>query len=629
MISLTHLNEAQHGAVSADAIPIMITAGPGSGKTRVITTRIARMIDEGTEPHRILAVTFTNRAAAEMRTRLRQMVHPDLAQDIWIGTFHGLCALMLRSSGRIVGVRRQFSIVATDEQLQVVGRILKELSIHDTSPRQALTMISKIKCHAATGDTMNPVSWVVEMVAAYQRQLAESHSLDFDDLLIKGLALLQTDATNPFQTQFEHVFVDEFQDTSRLQYLLSREWCREHRSLTVVGDPDQSIYSWRSADARNLGWFHKDFPEAEQFELTDNYRSTPEIADVANAVILPHPDRPERRITPLRSSGNHPTTYQGYSESDEASWIIQHISEYLAEGVPADEIAILYRTNAQSRSVEEACIQRKLPYRVIGAARFYDRREIRDLVAYLRVIYNPRDSISLRRIINVPGRGVGASTIKQLSQRAHEINGSLYDALGNPPNLGNRTAMRINSFRHLLDRMIRDAKTMPPHKIIRQIIDETNYEEWITRQSANEFEAAARIENLEELENIAGAYQYTEPTEAISRLLEDIALYASSEQPSRSDQGSITLTTLHQAKGLEYRVVFIAGVEEGLIPHANSQHDPHSLNEERRLLYVGVTRAMDALHLTYASRRARHGVSRSCSPSRFLDDLSEHVLQPV
>ena len=629
MIDLSSLNPAQYDAVNADAIPIMVTAGPGSGKTRVITTRIAYFIDQGCEPFRILAVTFTNRAAAEMRSRLRRMIMPEQAAQIWIGTFHGLCAQMLRRQGRIVGVPRQFSILATDEQLQVTNRILKEVGPGDVSARQALNIISNLKCARAVGEQRQPADWVETMLETYQRQLVESQALDFDDLLIKGLELLTSDADNPFQHQFEHVLVDEFQDTSRLQYLLAQAWSREHRSLTVVGDPDQSIYSWRSADPRNLGWFIEDYPEAEQIPLNNNYRSTPEVVAIANKVIEPHPDRNGRTIAALRASGDRPTTYQGYSESDEATWIIDSAIRYLADGVSPSEIAILYRTNAQSRSIEEACIQRKLPYRLIGAARFYDRREIRDLVAYLRTLYNPNDSISMRRVVNVPARGIGAASIKQLEQRAHELNASLWAAIAQPPNIASRAAMRLNAFHGMLNRLIEDARLLPPHRLIRKIIDETNYREWITRQSTNEFEAEARIENLEELENIAAAYQYDQPIDALTKLLEDIALYASSEQPSRSDTGSVTLTTLHQAKGLEYPIVFIAGVEEGLIPHARSQHDPMSLNEERRLFYVGVTRAMDILHITHSSRRAVQGVSRSCSPSRFLDDIPEHVLQPV
>lgn len=631
MINYADLNEAQFEAVFAKGIPLKVTAGPGSGKTRVITTRIAHLIAHGTEPYNVLAVTFTNRAAAEMRSRLRRLIDPEAAAQVWIGTFHGLCSQMLRRDGKIVGVPRQFAILSGDEQMQVVKRILRDQSIHDISARQALTIISKLKAAQATGDHREPSEEIARVLNAYQTELSESQALDFDDLLIKGLELLTTDAPTPYQSQFEHVLVDEFQDTSRLQYLIAKAWSRHHRSLTIVGDPDQSIYSWRSADPQNFAWFDNDHPDAEEIPLLDNYRSTPQVVQVANQVIEPHPNRNGRRIASLRQTGSLPTSYQGYSESDEAIWIVNTIAQYLRDGVKPSEIAVMYRTNAQSRSIEEACIQATIPYRLIGAARFYDRREVRDIVAYLRVISNPNDSISLRRIINVPARGIGAVSIKQLEQQAHELNGSLWDAVNNPPAMSSRATATVETLKATIEALREEAATLTTQEIVEAIIERTEYRAWIERQSANEFEAEARIENLEELENIAAGYRHREDDDRtpLTRLLEDIALYASSEQPSQTDAEAVTLTTLHQAKGLEYPIVYIAGVEEGLIPHSQSTHDQGGLEEERRLLYVGVTRAMDVLHLTYSSRRTVQGMSRPCSPSRFLKELPEQLVQAV
>lgn len=650
-LDLDHLNDAQRAAVTHPHGPLLVIAGPGSGKTRVITHRIGWLIEQGTPPWRILAVTFTNRAAREMRSRLEALIGTDDADRVWLGTFHRICVRMLRSHGQEIGVPRNFVIFDSDDQAQVVRAALKDLQIDPKQypPRAVLSRISRAK---SEGDTLaefatSTGSYFDEIAARvwerYAASLADAAALDFDDLLLKTLEMFeQENVRQLYEDRFDHVLVDEFQDTSTIQYQLARAWSAGSGNLTVVGDPDQSIYSWRSADIRNLNYFVRDHRDATEVQLNDNYRSTQQILDAANAVIDRAADRIRRRLVTENDDGPLPRLHEAYSESDEAEYIAAYVEQGLRDGsVRPGDAAVLYRTNAQSRAIEESLVQHGIPYRLVGATRFYDRREVRDLLAYLRLVRNPADAVAFARVVNVPTRGVGARTIETLTdwastharsayQAAQAAAGLHSDALGGyltPPEISRRAAGSLREFVTLIEDARLHASREPLSDVLREILVKTHYREWLVRQADSETEAESRWENVQELITVTENYSEIAPGAALDAFLEDVALVADVDDLPDGPPDAVTLITLHQAKGLEFPVVFMVGMEEYLLPHQLAMDDPSQLQEERRLCYVGMTRAMRELHLLHAFRRAYQGRSGHNPPSRFLADIPEDLLQ--
>ena len=650
-LDLDQLNDAQRDAVTYPHGPLLVIAGPGSGKTRVITHRIAWLIEQGTPPWRILAVTFTNRASREMRSRLESLIGEAESNQVWLGTFHRICVRMLRSQGQEIGVPRNFVIFDSDDQMQVVRSALKDLQIDPKqyAPRALLSRISKAKSQgdALTDFSSSTGSYFDEIAARvwerYEASLRDAAALDFDDLLLKTLEMFEQDhIRRTYEERFDHVLVDEFQDTSTVQYQLARAWSAGSGNLTVVGDPDQSIYSWRSADIRNLNYFLRDHQDATEVQLNNNYRSSQQILDAANAVIDRAADRIKRRLVTDNRDGALPSLHEAYSESDEAEYISSHIESGLRDGgLRPGDAAVLYRTNAQSRAIEESLVQHGIPYRLVGATRFYDRREVRDLLAYLRLVRNPADVVAFARVVNVPTRGVGAKTIETLTdwasaharspyQAAQAAAGLDSDALGGyltPPEISRRAAGSLREFVSLIEDARLQASKEPLSDALRAMLVKTRNREWLVRQSDSETEAESRWENVQELITVTENYSEIAPGAALDAFLEDVALVADVDDLPDGPPDAVTLITLHQAKGLEFPVVFMVGMEEYLLPHQLSMDDPVQLQEERRLCYVGMTRAMRELHLLHAFRRSYQGRSGHNPPSRFLADIPEDLLQ--
>ena len=646
-LDLSQLNPAQREAVTHGGGALLIVAGPGSGKTRVITQRIAWLVrEQGIAPWRILAVTFTNKAAREMRERLGGLLGDDV-DKLWLGTFHRICLRMLRAHGEYVGVPPGFVIFDDDDQMRLVQRSIKELNLdpRNFGTRQVLSRISRFKAELTSLDDLRADSGgrdyfdeiVMRVWERHADAMREAQALDFDDLLVRTIDLLQVEEVAAiYQRRFEHVLVDEFQDTNRAQYQLARAWSLGAGNLTVVGDPDQSIYSWRAADVRILNSFADEHPDAAQVELKQNYRSTQQILDVANSLLSPVKGRSARPIYSEDTTGTRPRMHEAYNESDEAEYIARTVAEGVHEGrIRHGDAAVLYRTNAQSRAIEEALITRNIPYRLIGATRFYDRREIRDLVAYLRLARNPHDRPAFERVVNVPRRGVGAKTLEGLTAWASMHGQSLMDAaaaagqvadLGiEPPRVSKGAAKGLARFAQTVARARATAAAEPLTDALRLILLETDYRDWLTAQA--EDDAEERWENVQELLTVAENYAAMAPGAALDAFLEDVALVSDVDDLPDGPPDAVTLITLHQAKGLEFPVVFMAGVEENLLPHQFSIDDPASLEEERRLCYVGITRAARELHLLYAFRRAYQGRSGHNPPSRFLNDIDPDLLR--
>ena len=648
-IDLQALNESQRTAVTHGAGPLLIVAGPGSGKTRVITHRIAWLVrEQGVAPWRIVAVTFTNRAAREMKERVAGLIGGDVPLD-WMGTFHRICVRLLRKHGNLIGVPQSFTIYDDDDQMGVAKRAVKDLHLDPKQfpPRRVLSRISRAKSEggsrggfsAATGTYFDEVAARVWEI--YERSLAEAGALDFDDLLIRALELFEHEEVRErYGRQFEHVLVDEFQDTSALQYDLARAWSAGFGNLAIVGDPDQSIYSWRAADIRNLHRFIADHPTAVEVQLNENYRSTGPILAVANAVIANARDRIPRKLAAMREGGALPILQEAYNEGDEAEYVAERVERGIRDGsLRATDAAVLYRTNAQSRSIEEALRYRNIPYRLVGATRFYDRREVRDLIAYLRLVRNPADGAAFDRVVNVPVRGVGTKTSEVLTSWAREHAKSPMDAaavasdrdedvfrLADRPAVSSRAAVNIGRFVDIIRSARAVAAAKPLSEALRLILRETDYREHLDRIAQDESEAEERWENVKELVTVTAAYDDVAPGAALDLFLEDMALVSDVDDLPDGPPDALTLITLHQAKGLEFPVVFLVGVEENLLPHQLSQDDPDSLEEERRLFYVGITRAERELHLVHAFRRAFQGRSGHNPPSRFLHEIPEELL---
>ena len=640
---LAGLNSAQQRAVETPGGALLILAGPGSGKTRVIAHRIAHLVeDRGVEPWRILAVTFTNRAAREMRERVESLLG-ERARSLSMGTFHSICARILRRDGPAVGLPPDFTIYDSDDQIALVRGIERALQIDPKrfTPRAVLSAISSAKNERRDAARLlrDAGSYFEEIVGRvferYEIALTSNGAVDFDDLLGKVLQLLEEhpDVRERYAQRYEHVLIDEFQDTNMVQYQLAHHLASVHGNITAVGDPDQSIYSWRAADIRNLQRFERDFPQTTVVLLEQNYRSTGHILKAANSVISHSATRRERELWTENEDGP-PVTVQGVYDSDEEGLFVASTIRRLRdeEGRGLGDFAVMYRTNAQSRAIEEACVEHGIRYRVVGGTRFYDRREVRDLLAYLRLLNNESDGVAFQRIVNVPTRGIGGRTVEQIVKSAEELGRSPLavaamaargDTDAGVPALRADIRLALAEFVATVDRLVALREVQSVAGLLDAILQETRYREHLQR--VDEDGAETRWENVQELRTVAAQYEDLEGATSLTSFLEEIALVADVDDPGADVPDAVTLTTLHSAKGLEYPVVFMPGMEEGVLPHFRSLDDPEQMEEERRVCYVGMTRARERLYLLSASRRFQNGLYRSSSPSRFLSDLPADV----
>ena len=651
---LKSLNPEQRRAVVQTEGPLLILAGAGSGKTRVISYRAAYLIGDGhAEPHEVLAVTFTNKAAEEMRARVAQLLTTD-CRRLWISTFHAFCARMLRREGTAIGLSRDFVIYDAVDQLAVVRRVLRDLDIDDTllPARQALSLISQAKNQMVDPETLRGESWSArgEMAAnvyeRYRRALHAANALDFDDLLLRTVELFATAerVKRRYSEQFRFIMVDEYQDTNPPQYLLIRHLADYHRNLCVVGDPDQSIYKWRGADLRNIMDFEQDFPEATVVRLEQNYRSTQVILDAASALIRQNRNRKEKRLWTDRTGGAPIRYFRGGDELEEADFVTARLRAALA--AEEERIGVLYRTNAQSRALEDALIREGLAYKIIGSVRFYERKEIKDALAYLRLLMNPDDDVSLRRVINVPARGIGKGVLTSLDELqpvaadagplfadaavAAGSTGSLWRRLTRAVDetlLPTRAVTTLRRFRDLILTLSDIAGREPVSDVLGKLLDQSGYLEDLRERHTEE--AEGRLANLMELVSAARDYEMRDPEPSLSGFVDRLSLLSETDEEKGAPEARIWLMTLHAAKGLEFPVVFMVGMEEGLFPHVRAQDDEDELEEERRLCYVGMTRAQTRLILTSAARRRVFGEYKASDPSRFLEEIPSALLEVV
>jgi DNA helicase II / ATP-dependent DNA helicase PcrA len=630
-VLLESLNPTQLDAVEHTEGPLLILAGAGSGKTRVLTHRIAYILDQGlAAPEEVLAITFTNKAAGEMKDRVALLVGPD-SRKMWVSTFHAFCARILRVHAEKLGYKREFTIYDGADQVRLVKRSIVELGKDPKrfNPRSFAAQISAAKNVLAAPDDYlrSTEGYIAENVAEvydlYQRRLYENNAMDFDDLIMQTVALLEVfpEVRERYQTRFKYIHVDEYQDTNHAQYRLVNILAAAHRNLCVVGDDDQSVYSWRGADIRNILDFERDYPEAKVVKLERNYRSTQTILDAANAVVANNASRKPKELWTAGPQGERIRIFTASDEYAEARFVVSDIERLIDAGARPADVSVFYRTNAQSRALEDVLVREGVPYQVVGGVRFYERAEIKDAMAYLAVISNPSDSGALERIINVPKRGLGATSVARLQEHARRNGVSLYDALAeaDAADLTGAAKKACRAVRDLFEGWRVAAQEVLPAELIGAVLDESGYRAELVAE--NTVESESRLENLEELINAAREYERVEPEPTLAGFLQEQALY--SEQDALSGEGGrVALMTLHNAKGLEFDHVFVVGMEEGTFPHARSL-DEQNLEEERRLAYVGITRARRSLTLTYAKLRSSWGEREYQMPSRFLSEIPE------
>ena len=648
---LAQLNPRQREAAEAIDGPLLIVAGPGSGKTRLITYRIAYLVRVvGVAPWRIAALTFTNKAAREMRSRLEGLVSHSI-NDMTVGTFHSFCARTLRRESEAIGLDRNFAIYDDPDQLDVIKRSMRETDVDPKrfSPRAVQSAISKAKSSllGASGFGMQTASYFEEVVGRvferYELLMAQSGAVDFDDLLLKMYQMLENhpEVAAKYQDRYVHFMIDEFQDTNTVQYAIARKLTETHRNLCVVGDPDQSIYSWRNADIRNILSFQKDFPDAKLIPLEQNYRSTQTILDAADKLISANSQRIERELFTENGDGVPIVVSEGYDESEEAQLVLKEIGVLTKNGPGTQgghklgDIAIMYRVNAQSRALEEECLRYGVPYQLIGGQKFYQRQEVKDVAAYLRLVANTNDDVSLNRIINLPTRGIGRRTLDELARLARDSSMSQFDAISNilptddqlTPTVTNpftpRATRALTDFQKMINGLRADLDSLTIIDLIDQVLERTGYGKYLS-DSAERGEE--RIENINEFKTAARDYIHMPVRDGLTAFMESVSLVSDVDKMEDRTE-AITLITLHQAKGLEYPVVFIVGMEEGLLPHMRSMDDPTAVEEERRLAYVGVTRAKERLYLMRAFRRGFRGGTGPALPSRFLLDIPEELIE--
>ena len=635
-MDLSMLNPQQRRAAETLEGPVLILAGAGSGKTRALTCRVANLMDHGVPAWNILALTFTNKAAKEMKERIAALVGPE-AEDAWISTFHSTCARILRRDIEKLGYTRSFVIYDDDDQKSVLKEILKRMNIDEkVLPVRELSA----KISDAKNSLLSPNEWfadsekdyrcqrIHDVMTEYETRLRANNALDFDDLLVKTLYLLaeHPPVLESYRRRFRYVMVDEYQDTNFAQYKLIQLLTAESRNLCVVGDDDQSIYGWRGADIRNILDFEKDYPDATVIKLEQNYRSTANILDAANQVIAHNTGRKEKRLWTERGEGEPIRLYASGDERDEAAWVANNIRQLNRKGRSYGDMAILYRTNAQSRVLEDMLMRSNVPYKVFGGQKFYDRKEVRDVLAYLRVIVNPSDDVSLRRIINVPKRAIGDTTVQELVNHAMENEMPLYSALSDiPESLGSRPRKSVTDFFMLMTLLMAMKEAMPVDAFVSMLIEKTSLMEQYKKEDTDE--ARARVENIQEFLGAVTEYCKSSENPTLEEYLENVALVTDLDQAEDQGRGYVTLMTLHSAKGLEFPVVFMVGLEEGIFPSSRSLMDEDRMEEERRLCYVGITRAQRILYITRAKRRMLYNQISMNPPSRFLDEIPSRLLK--
>jgi DNA helicase-2/ATP-dependent DNA helicase PcrA len=652
---LSPLNPEQQAAVQQTEGPVLILAGAGSGKTRVIAHRIAYLIQQQlASPDGVLAVTFTNKAAGEMRGRVEALVDTD-CKRLWVSTFHALCARLLRREAPHIGLSRDFVIYDRNDQLAVMKRVLKAEGLDDGAlpPRLALSRISQAKNRMEGPGVFDDESWnprerhLGALYGRYTSELTEANALDFDDLLLKAVELFdQAPAVRErYAGQFRFVMVDEYQDTNRPQYLLVQQLASRHRNLCVVGDPDQSIYKWRGADLRNILDFEHDFPEAMIVRLERNYRSTQIILDAASAVIAQNRNRKEKRLYTEQTGGDAILYYRAGDDLDEANFIARTAQEALGDDVE-NTLAVLYRTNAQSRTIEDALRRAAIDYKIIGGVRFYERKEVKDALSYLRLLLNPHDDVGFRRVVNAPARGIGKGMMQALDGIELDHNGEVIPLLADLQTVASnnslwarlvhgldqrrftpRAATALGAFRQLLEGLTATARDEAASVTLGKVLDQSGYLQDLRDERSEE--AESRIENLVELVSAAREYEASTEEPSLAGFVDQLSLLADVDEEAGSREARVLMMTMHSAKGLEFPVVVIAGLEEGLFPHSRSSDDDAELEEERRLCYVGITRAQRRLVLTSAARRRVFGEYQSSEPSRFLEEIPVRLIQEV
>ena len=635
-MDLTTLNPEQRRAAETLEGPVLILAGAGSGKTRALTYRVANLIDHGVPAWSILALTFTNKAAKEMKARVQSLIGEEQAEEAWISTFHSTCARILRRDIEKIGYSRSFTIFDDDDQQRVLKEILKQLNIDDKflPVREIKAKISDAKNRMMTPDEWfaktfrdRRNSMIHDVMTEYESRMKTLNALDFDDLLLKTLILL---ADHPpvlevYRRRFRYVLVDEYQDTNRTQYELLRLLTAESRNLCVVGDDDQSIYGWRGADIRNILEFENDYPDASVIKLEQNYRSTGNILDAANQVIAHNESRKDKTLWTEHDAGEKITVYCAQDEREEAAWIIQQIQELKRKGTTLGDMAVLYRTNAQSRIPEEVLMQAGIPYRVFGGQKFYERKEIKDILAYLRVIANPADDISLTRIINVPKRSIGDTTVQMLADHARRQGIPIYATMAVlPEELGSRARNSVSEFFRMMTMLGAMKESMELEAFVDELIRMTGLEEQYRKEDTEE--SLSRLENIQEFRGSVHEFAQLGEQPTLEAYLENVALVTDMDR-AEDQSGYVTLMTLHSAKGLEFDNVFIPGMEEGIFPSSRSLEEDNRLEEERRLMYVGITRARKRLYLSRASERMMYNQYSHNPESRFLEEIPARLVR--
>tara|TARA_B100001123_G_scaffold138309_2_gene160643 strand:+ start:15397 stop:17664 length:2268 start_codon:yes stop_codon:yes gene_type:complete len=643
MIPLDSLNIKQREAVETTKGPVLVNAGPGSGKTRVITYRIANLVTNcSINPYNIVALTFTNKASREMSSRISNLT-TDLRNSLTISTFHHFCSRILRYNATSINLDSNFSIIDDSDRLSIIKNVMTELKIDPkiTPPRVILSAISNAKSLLLNTDGFkanasdNFKSMVYECYQLYEKQLHLSQVVDLDDLLLKVFFMLKSNNSilKTYQNRFEHLMIDEFQDTNIAQYEIAKLLSNQHRNICVVGDPDQSIYSWRNADIRNILDFKKYYSDAKIISLSENYRSSQTILTAAQSIISSNKNRIHKDLWTQNSKGHPVCLTETFNEREEATTILNEVQRLVSEEkMKLSDIAIMYRVNALSRVLEEVCIQNGIPYILVGSIKFYQRQEIKDLLAYLKLIANPKDDTSLIRIINTPSRKIGKKTISDLSSIANVLNLTIFDTLKQiveekiPPELQKRlnrgSLEKIKGFYKLLKQLLDIPENTAISEIITRIIEKTQYEEYL-KHHFDHFEE--RLENITEFKNIAWDFSKNNEENSLILFLERISLVNDTDNIDETSSEYLTLITLHQAKGLEYPIVFIIGMEEGMIPHIKSMDSDAEMEEERRLCYVGFTRAKQKLYLSRTFRRGYRGGYERNIPSRFLNDLPKEL----
>lgn len=640
MLDLSVLNTEQRKAVETTDGAVLVLAGAGSGKTKALTYRIAYIVDTGlASPQNILAMTFTNKAAAEMKERIERLTvgsnefEGSSSYDFfWMGTFHSICVKILKREGELIGLGRNFSIYDSSDQDVAIKEAMKNLNIStkEFNPRAIKNYISSAKNELIDSETYESFSSgyfqgiVAQVYPEYQKILRQNNACDFDDLIMFTVNLFKEnpEVLKKYQERFKYILVDEYQDTNHAQYILISMLAKLHKNICCVGDDDQSIYAFRGATIKNILNFEKDYPDCEIIKLEQNYRSTKKILEASYNVISKNKSRKDKKLWTDNLEGENITVYTARNEVDEAKWVTDKISE-LSKDNSLSDIAILYRTNAQSRSLEEAFLQSAIPYKIVGGFKFYERKEIKDTISYLRLIYNPKDSKSLDRIINVPKRGVGDKTLADLNARARLDSLSPMEFLLKAYH-ADLLSSGIKEFASIVNDLINKSKTLNIVELINYVLERTGYIKFL---SDGTLENESRIENLKELVSVASRYEGEEPLVGLEMFLDEVSLLQEAEEKTEEVKETVTLMTIHAAKGLEFKYVFVVGVEENLFPHSNSILDQKELEEERRLAYVAITRAKEKLFLTHATTRLYFGSVQSNPISRFINDIEDKFLE--